>query len=733
MPYNTEKLVLHTIDTPAWLADGKFWYRTRTTRGIEFVLVDPRRGTRRPLFDHEALARSLSAAAAKHYTPYKLPLRDVEISIERRKVSFTVGARRWQCALTGDSCAERTAANPNEVVSPDGKRAAFIRDHNLWVREVEGGKELQLTTDGIKDFGYATDNPGWSHSSRAVVLWSPDSKRIATFQQDERGVGETYLISTRQGHPQLDAWKYPMSGDEVIPKIHRVIIDVDARRVMRLQIPPDPLRSPSLYGLTRVDGQLAEASWSADSSHLAFVSTSRDHRHVQLRVANAADGSVRDVVDERVPTFYDLDTTWHWLEHSRQVLWPSARDNWTHLYLYDFDTGKLLRQVTSGEWNVTQVLHVDERRREVYFLGAGRETGRDPYFEHFYKVSLDGGRPVLLTPGNATHEIWMAPDGEYFVSSSSTPQTAPMVVLRNRQGKLLQTLEQADISRLLATGWQPPVGITVKARDGVTDLYGLMFKPTDFDEHRQYPIINAIYPGPQSGSVGQRKFTVSRGLGDVYSLAELGFIVVQMDGLGTPMRSKAFHDANYGNLADNTLPDQVAGMKELARRYSWVDESRAGIYGISGGGYATARALFEYPDFFKVGIAINGNHDPRSYTDNWAEEWMGPLERKPDGTSSYDTLGNQGIAARLQGHLLLVYGTADDNVPPNSTLLLIDALIKANKDFDVLVLPNQRHMPVGAAASYLTRRRWDYFVQYLQANTPPKEFTMHATQPAEEE
>jgi dipeptidyl aminopeptidase/acylaminoacyl peptidase len=388
--------------------------------------------------------------------------------------------------------------------------------------------------------------------------------------------------------------------------------------------------------------------------------------------------------------------------------------------------------VTSGEWNVTQVVRVDERRREVYFLGAGREAGHDPYFEHFYKVSLDGGRLVLLTPENATHEVWMAPDGEYFVSSFSTPQTAPLAVLRNREGKQLQVLEQADISKLLAIGWKAPVGITVKARDGITDLFGLMFKPSDFDEQRRYPIINAIYPGPSIGSVQQRKFTVSRGMGDAYSLAELGFIVVQIDGMGTPTRSKAFQDANYGNLADNTLPDQVAGMKELARRYSWIDLSRAGIYGISGGGYATARALFEYSDFFKVGIAINGNHDQLSYTDNWGEKWMGLLERKPDGTSNYDSQANPGMADRLRGHLLLVYSTSDDNVPPNSTLLLIDALIKANKDFDLLALPNERHWPVGIAGNYLVRRRWDYFIRYLQGSTPPKEYQMQTSRPEEE-
>ncbi|HEY5809185.1 MAG TPA: DPP IV N-terminal domain-containing protein, partial [Povalibacter sp.] len=332
MPYNTEELVLHTMDTPTWLPEGQFFYRTRTAQGNEFVLVNARRGTRQPLFDREVLARSLSAATGEAYAADKLALENVEVSADVRNVSFSMGARRWKCGLGGGSCIERAAPNPNDVLSPDGRHAVFIRDYNLWVREVDGGRELQLTTDGIKDFGYATDNPGFSHTARAVVLWSPDSKRIATFQQDQRGVGEAYLISTRQGHSELDAWKYPMSGDDVIPKVHRVIIDVDARRVVRLQIPPDPLRAPSGFSLTRMDGQLSHASWSAGGRRLAFISMSRDRRHAQLRIADSVDGSVRDIVEERVHTLYESDTNWRWLEGSRQVLWQSARDNWNHLY-----------------------------------------------------------------------------------------------------------------------------------------------------------------------------------------------------------------------------------------------------------------------------------------------------------------------------------------------------------------------------------------------------------------
>ncbi|HEX5972767.1 MAG TPA: S9 family peptidase, partial [Gemmatimonadaceae bacterium] len=300
-----------------------------------------------------------------------------------------------------------------------------------------------------------------------------------------------------------------------------------------------------------------------------------------------------------------------------------------------------------------------------------------------------------------------------------TPTTPQVTVLRDAAGKLVATLEKADASRLLATGWKPPMPITVKARDGKTDLYGLLYTPTHLDSTKKYPIINHIYPGPQTGSVGGRGFSVARG--DNQALAELGFIVVEIDGMGTPWRSKSFHDAYYGKMGDNTLPDQVAGMKELAQRYRWIDLDRAGIWGHSGGGFATADAMFRYPDFFKVGIAESGNHDNRVYEDDWGERYQGLLVKKADGTDNYTDEANQTWAKNLKGKLLLAHGTMDDNVPPNNTLLVVDALIRANKDFDLLLLPNQRH-GYGEMSYYMMRRRWDYFVKNLMGAEPPKEF-----------
>jgi dipeptidyl aminopeptidase/acylaminoacyl peptidase len=328
---------------------------------------------------------------------------------------------------------------------------------------------------------------------------------------------------------------------------------------------------------------------------------------------------------------------------------------------------------------------------------------------------LDGKDVTLLTPEDATHDVSFSPTGRFFVDTYSKPDVPPVTVVRDSNGKLIDTIEKADISRLVATGWKPVTPFSVKARDGATELYGLMYKPIRFDASRKYPIIDHIYPGPTPGSVGSRRFQPARG--DSQALAELGFIVIELDGMGTPMRSKKFHDAYYGNMGDNTLPDQVAGIQELAKRYPWIDISRVGIWGHSGGGFAAADAMFRYPDFFKVGISEAGNHDNRDYEDDWAEKWQGLLKG-----DNYDNQANQLVAKNLKGKLLLVHGTMDSNVPPYNTLLVVDALVRANKDFDLLMLPNRNHG--FANEPYMVRRRWDYFVKNLMGVEPPKEYEM---------
>jgi dipeptidyl aminopeptidase/acylaminoacyl peptidase len=737
MGYNTNPLVSHSI-RPVWMPDDRFWYRDTSAEGSEFLVFDPAKPIAQPAFDHAKVAAALAAASGKTYDKAHLPFMSFEYSANGQSISFNIvpGPKRWSCDVQGKTCAEiksdasanggRGAGARSEVPSPDKKRVAFLRDYNLWVRDVASGKETQLTTDGVKDFGYATDNAGWIQSDNPVLLWSPDSRKIATFQQDQRKVGEMYLVETKVGHPTLKAWKYPLPGDAEVTMIERVIIDVDAAggpKVLRLKMPPDQHRSTLCDHIVCRGTEWVDVQWAPDSASLVFVSSSRDHKQANVRVADAASGAVRDVLEEKVATQYESGqgrANWHYLAGTNELIWFSERDNWGHLYLYDFATGRLKNQITSGEWGVLQLLRVDEKERLAYFLASGRESGVNPYFQHLYRIGLDGKGLTLLTPERANHVVELSPSGKFFTDTFSRPDVAPVTVLRDSSGKLVAGVETADIKRLSTTGWRPPMLITVRARDGVTDLYGLMFSPTNLDPARKYPIINQIYPGPQGGSVGNWSFSAARG--DAQALAELGFVVVQIEGMGNPMRSKKFHDFYYGNMGDNTLPDQIAGMKQLAQQFKWIDIDKAGIWGHSGGGYATADAMFRYPDFFKVGISEAGNHDNREYEDDWGERYIGLLERKADGTTNYDDQANQSLAKNLKGHLLLAHGTMDDNVPPYNTLLVVNELIKANKDFDLLLLPNRRHG--FAAEPYMIRRRWDYFVRYLMGAEPPQGYEL---------
>jgi dipeptidyl-peptidase-4 len=729
----TNPLVTGTIfGRPTWMPDGRFWYRSSTANGFRFTTIDPVKRTRASTFDQTRLAAALQGGSTR-IDPNQLPFTTFEFSKDGRQITFAMFNRRhtcdvqtYQCSPVDTTNAAVSAPPRNSSVSPDGKRAAFIRDHNLWVRDLTTRQNTQLTTDGIKDFGYATNNAGWTKSDSPVLTWSPDSKKIATFQHDARGTSEMYLVSTNVGAPRLQAWKYPLPGDSVIFRIHRVIIDLDAAggpRVVRLQMPPDQHRSTVSDHIACAGGTICDVQWYPDGSHLAFVSSSRDHKEAWMRVANASTGAVRTLFKEEMATHVGdaslTENLWRVLPGSNELIWWSQKENWTHLYLFDLATGRLKNRITPGEGNVEDVLRVDERTRTVYFTGMGKEAGRDPYFLHFYSVGFDGRNQRLLTPENANHTITLSPDGKYFVDSYSTPNMPPVTVLRDASnGRTVLELERADISRLVATGWKPPTPVRVNARDGKTDIYGLMYTPTRLDSSKKYPIINYIYPGPQSGSVGSRSFAAARG--DHQALAELGFVVVALDGMGTPGRSKAFADAYYGDMGDNTLPDQVAGMKELAQRYSWIDIDKVGIWGHSGGGFATAAAMFRHPDFFKVGISESGNHDNRNYEDDWGERYQGLLQKRT-GSDNYADEANQTHARNLKGKLMLVHGGLDGNVPPYNTYLVAEALAQANKDFDLVVFPNAGH-GFGALSNYMMRRRWDYFVKNLLGAEPPKEY-----------
>ena len=622
--------------------------------------------------------------------------------------------------------------NLYEFISPDGNVAAYIKDFNLWIRNTKTYKRTQLTFDGIKDYGYATNNAGWIQSKGPVLKWSPKSDKIATFRQDAREVGEMYLTSTNVGHPKLQAWKYALPGDEKIFEIERLIIDVKSKKIIKLKMENDFQRSTTTDHIAGRGGELLDAQWSEDSSKLAFISSSRDHKEAHLQIADSKTGIVRSVFKENVDTYYESGVraeNWRVLFDSDEFIWYSEKNDWGHIYLYDLNTKKLKNRITNGNWLVRKVMHIDNDKREIIFSAGGKEEG-NPYHVYFYKVDFSGNNLICLTPEKGSHTINPSPNWDYFVTTYSTTKTAPKSILKDRDGKTLLQLSSSNTDDLKINGWQEPLEFNVKARDDETDLFGLMYIPSFYDKNDKYPVLNYIYPGPQSGSVGNYSFMVARR--DFQALAELGFIVVAVDAMGTPGRSKSFHDAYYGNMGDNGLPDNIKAIEQLSKKYSGMDLSRIGIWGHSGGGFASTAALLRYPDFYDVAVSSSGNHDNRNYEADWGEKWHGllePLTQSKENNSkfdskknNYDIQANQLIVKNLKGKLLIAHGMLDDNVPPSNTMLVVDELIKANKDFDLILFPNKRH-GYGDMSNYMMRRKWDYFVKNLKGLDPPSNFS----------
>lgn len=756
LPWNVARRAFKLSVTPHWI-DGsdRFWYLNRTRDGNEFVLVDPRRATREPAFDHSRLAAALSAASGTYYEAGKLPFESIDVLDDGRAVRFETADARWTCDLTTYACtweAKRPEPAEAELLSPDGATAAFVRDSNLWLRDIASGAERQLTTDGEVNYAWATQPE--AHLTTVTdrltgrkippcALWSPDSTKLVTHRIDERLVENMYLLQALPNdgsmRPALHAYRYPLPGDEHIAMAEFWVFDRASGAGTKIDMPPT--MSPTFSPFDRND-----VAWTSGSSRVVIVTHERGYHAAALIVADAATGAVVTAVAERGPTFVapslspvaDKPMVWS-DDDGSEALWMSERDGWGHLYLYDQARGAVKRQVTRGPWVVREICHVDEATRTVFFTAGGREPGRDPYLRHLYRVGLDGGEPRLLTPEDADHQVAFSPSGAFFVDTYSRVDLAPVSVLRDANGTLLLHLEEADLGLLFAAGWRFPEPFRVKARDGVTDIYGILIRPTTFDPARRYPVIDGIYPGPQVIRTPKRieEPLPRAGLWHDQALAELGFVVVNIDGLGTPYRSKAFHDVSYGNLQDGGgLPEHVGGLRQLAAAHPYLDLERVGIYGHSGGGYASVRAMLAYPEFYKVAVSSAGNHDQRGYLAYWGELYIGLLEG-----DNYAGQVNRALAANLEGKVLLAWGEMDDNVHNALTIQLIDALIKANKDVDQLIIPNGNHAfaDVGLGKVdlygtttnnlYFLRRRWDYFVQHLLGATPPRGYRIR--QPGE--
>ena len=730
---NAAQLTSDLTLQPNWIADSdRFWYRWKSLTGVEFALVDPVAGSRQAAFDHERLASALSLATGAPCKAAQLPFTAFEFSDDGGGITFQIDADgqsgRWSCDLETYACQrlDDAPAVPSHVArSPDGQFDAFTRDHNVWLRSLATGDERAITTDGdVKnDYGEYLLSPlttaGIEEPPPPFIRWSPDSRKLLFCRVDQRDAPQFHLVQSvnQDGsvRPTLHSFAYPLPGDEALPLASIVCADLDDDSLTAMDIDPIEVQyhGPPVYG----NGLW----WSDDSRTIYLVRQGRGYFRIDLLVMDAGTGAARSVIAEESGTGID-PSVWRGTSNVRvfadgsRVVWYSQRDGWGHLYLYDAEKGALIRQLTCGSYEVSNVEFVDESAGQVYFTAMGREADRDPYYGHLYRVSLEGGEPQLLTPEDADHSISFAPGGSCFIDSYSTLDQAPRMQLRAADGSLICQLEQADISALEATGWRKPERFKAKSRDGVTDVYGAIFRPSDYDEDAQYPVIDYIYGGPQAIQAPISFADAARervkNFWEAQSLAELGFVVVMMDGLGMPGRSKALHDHSYRRLQDNGLPDHISAIRQLADRYPGLDISRVGIFGHSAGGYASCRAMFDHPDFFKVAVSTAGNHDHRLDKATWVERYMG----LPVG-DHYVHSANQNHAQNLQGKLLLMHGDMDENVHVASTLVVVDALIKANKDFDLLILPNQPH---GCTAHpYFVRRRWDYFVRHLLDLEPP--------------
>jgi dipeptidyl-peptidase 4 len=759
--WNLSKLTFNLDPHPVWAANGDlFWYLSVSRQGKQFLLVDPSKNIEQPAFDHARLAASLSSAVGKSYEAAKLPFDEFAFAEEGREIRFDVGENEWNCELATYRClrvgiaipSARTAkvsANrewyPNmgsqgQEISPDQRWSAFIRDHNLWVREIGvSPHEVQLTTDGQQHNAYGvepdasttavTDRIRFPESPRICALWSPDSSKLVTYKLDESKMKDSYLIqsvspgATGVGRPILHTFRFPYPEDKEVATARYVIFDRQTNKKIDTDLPAEEVTNYSALGEGRV-------WWSQDARTVYAILTLRGALSMALYAIDADTGKARQLLEERDKSELEVapgnfqPPAVRVIENGKRVIWFSEKDGWGHLYLYDSATGSQINQITRGSWTVRSVEYVDEQNGTIYFTASGREPGEDPYLRHLYKGRVDGSGVQLMTPEDADHEISFSPSGKYFVDTYSRVDTVPRCVLRSVDGAVVREIGKADISDLLAAGWKFPQPFRAKAADGTTDVYGVIFRPSRFDPRRKYPVIDSIYPGPQ---VIRSPKTMPDTLdGSALALAELGFVVVTVDGRGTPARSRAFHDFSYGHLGDaGGLEDHVSALKELAGRYPYLDITRMGIYGHSGGGFATVRAMLAYPEFYKVGVSSAGDHDLRGYIADWAERYEGEFEDKHYQEASNSVLA---LNSPLKGKLLLAWGDMDDNVPPASSLQLIDSLIKANSDFDMLLLPNNNHF-LSAVNPYFIRRRWDYFVRNLLDKEPPREYELKTAPP----
>jgi dipeptidyl aminopeptidase/acylaminoacyl peptidase len=737
--------------TPHWFAKNtRFWYQNELRGGgKEFILVDAEQGTRQPAFDHQKLAPALAKALGEDVKADRLPVSELEFSEDGKTMKFSASGKKWNCHLDTETISvspessdngsgtdaregkvEARAARPGQTGSaassqesdedatnrrgrgrgrstrsPDGKWNAFVRDNNVFVRaqpESPDQEPIQLSQDGQEDNAYGR------------LEWSADSKELVAWRIEPGERKDVYLIRSSPsggGRAQLETRPYAQAGDR-FTHYQLNVFDVGVHKQGKPEVEPIEHEwiGPTLH-------------WSRDGQRFSFLRVDRGHQRLRVIEVDAQSGAARNLIDEKSDTFIWTVHTENlrlelvnWLEKTDEIIYVSEQDGWRHLYLVDPKDAKL-RQITKGEWVLRGIEKIDEDARQIWFSAGGKNPDQDPYFLQYYRVNFDGSGLVALTDGNGNHSIQFSPDRKYIVDTWSRVDMAPVNELRRTSdGKLVCKLEEADITELKEKGFQPPEILVAKGRDGKTDIWGLIHRPHKFDPNKKYPVIESIYAGPQ-GSFVPKAFG---GSGRFSSLTDLGFIVVQIDGMGTANRSKAFHDVCFHNLKDGGFADRILWMKAAGARHPEMDITRVGVYGNSAGGQNAAAAVLFHPDFYKAAVASCGCHDNRLDKASWNEQWMGymPPDKlwSKDPDNWYSQCSNIDNAWRLKGKLFLIVGETDHNVPPESTLRLADALIKANKDFDLLVIPGGDH---GMGGAYGDRRMRDFFVRNLLSTEPP--------------
>lgn len=763
------KMVFSTDVRPTWFkASDLFWYEYEGPEGKKWYVVNPSQGLKKELFDNNQLAAELTKITKDPFDALHLPIKELKLKDDRTFTFNVTGSEMVEKKSKGDAGKnEEGKKNGKEKrvfffeydwntrkltwleneekkepvpswanISPNKEYVVFSRNFDLYWMDWENFEkarkddkdstivEHRLTTTGTRDFSFGSGSEDFYADSTELnkrtgvwgLLWSPDSKHFVIIRSDETKVKDLFVVDVlAEPRPKLERYKYEMPGEKDVPQLSVVVFNMEDKTWRT--IPSEAFKDQSLSlawkpTLKRTfSDEYRSSEWLGDNNRFYLYRTSRDLKRIDLCKVLLDKDTTLTVIEERLNTYVETRPL-YLANNGQELIHWSERTGWGHLYLYNQD-GTLKNAITSGPWHVEQILGVDDATRTVFFSACGREPGEDPYFEHIYRAKLDGSEVRLLTPGNYHQAANFCDNNKYFVLNYSRVDEAPRTDLYDQNGRKIMSLETADLSLLTDAGYKFPERFTVKAADGITNLYGVMYKPFDFDPSRKYPIITYVYPGPQVEGPGQ---SWSKSMNRLDRLAQLGFVVISVGNRGGhPNRSKWYHNFGYGNLRDYGLEDQKYAIEQLAARYNYIDAGRVGIHGHSGGGFMSTAAILQYPDFFKVAVSCAGNHENNIYNRWWSEKHHGVLEEitsKGDTTFTYSIGKNSQLANNLSGRLLLIHGDIDNNVHPGNTLRVANALIRANKRFDMLILPGQRH-GFGDMDEYFFWRMGDYFARYL--------------------